>query len=278
MKTHFSPCGEYLHIASVEARLGRTRSAAAKDSCGDCEDKQRIVLSLFLTTHRLSSRKTSTSPPRLIHRVKLTLGHFTGMSLAKLPFTFTWTPDHLHFTISGTRLNVFRIGLFRPSMSSAAVVTVPRLSVMLPLSASARQVHYLPPAREGGGSVTARGVVLLGSYGARGERVQLRHNSIQALRRGMGDVPDKELQDYPSPAVGLSVDEEQDLGGWIPFSVDRQGEEAGVGVTKFGDGGERFRDGRLTRKMEAFNWRDDVDLEGICDKCNSPLLFRSGPG
>lgn len=37
-----------------------------------------------------------------------------------------------------------------------------------------------------------------------------------------------------------------------------------------------FRDGKLIRKMEMFNWQDDIDLEGICNWCNGPLLLKSG--
>ena len=144
---------------------------------------------------------------------------------------------------------------------------------MLPLSASAREVHYLPPAPGGDSTVAGRGVVLLSSYGSREQRVQLQHSSEKAERQGMGDVLDKELQDYASPAVGLFVDEERDLGGWIPFSVEEPGRGEEMGVTTIGDAGERLRNGKLTRKMEAFSWQDDVDLEGLCDLCNSPLRF-----
>ncbi|KAI2781118.1 hypothetical protein F4815DRAFT_467860, partial [Daldinia loculata] len=34
----------------------------------------------------------------------------------------------------------------------------------------------------------------------------------------------------------------------------------------------RFRDGKLTRKMEMFSWQENVDLEGICDIYNGLLL------
>lgn len=274
MKARFSSCGGYLHIASIEGRLDSSKPAPVTSPGGENADKQEIMLSLFLTTHRLSSRKTTRSPPRLIHKVKFSFGQFTGLSLARLPFTFTWTPEHLHFTVSGNRLNVFRIGLFRPPASSSAVVTVPQLSVMLPLSASGRQVHYLPSA-VGGGIVAGRGMVLLGSYGACCQRVQLRHRSL-GVRGGMGDVVNKELLEYACPAVGFFVDEEKDLGEWTALSGEGEGDEVGVGVTETGSGSERFRDGKLIRKMEMFNWQDDIDLEGICNWCNSPISLKRG--
>ena len=121
--------------------------------------------------------------------------------------------------------------------------------------------------------------MLLGSYGACGQRVQLQHSSLRAAWRGIGEAPNKELQDYTSPAMGLFVDEERDLGGWTPFCAEGKGEEEeeeGAGVTKTGGGGERFRDGKLTRRIEAFDWRNDIDLEVFCDQCNRSLLIRSG--
>jgi hypothetical protein len=261
MKARFSPCGCYLHIASLEARVASKQedtewAATTARAKGTFSTDKEIVLSLFLTTDRLSEHKTTRSPPRLIHRVKITLGQFAGLSLAKLPFIFTWTPDHLYFSISGNRLNVFRIELFNPA-PSVPPVSVPQLSVMLPLSASCRQVHYLPRGDSGG-----RGIVLIGSYGGH-SRVQLKHRSVKAVRLGMGDCLNKDLLDYPCPPVGFYIEEERDLGGWGAIS-----KESVV------DSRERFRDGKLVRKIESFNWRDDVDLEGICDFCNSPLSFR----
>ena len=41
-------------------------------------------------------------------------------------------------------------------------------------------------------------------------------------------------------------------------------------VEEMGDG---LRSGWLGRKVEVFNWGDDVDLEGICDWCGTPVLF-----
>lgn len=276
MKIHFSSCGEYIHIASVEGRLlGRRTSSSATPANGGMASKPEILLSVFVTTHRLSKRKTTRSPPQLVHKVKLTLGQFTGLSLAKLPFTFIWTPDHLYFTVTGFRLNLFRIGLFRTLESkSRTFVSTPKLSVMLPLSASGRQVFYLPPkADDGRNSTTGPGMVLIGSYGAKYQRVQLQHRSARTELQGMGTVTDKELPEYGCPAVGFYVDEEKDLGGWTELDTDGT-EEGEVGITAAADGGERFRDGKLTRKIEAFNWQDDIDMEGICDWCNSPMYYR----
>ncbi|EQB48610.1 hypothetical protein CGLO_12147 [Colletotrichum gloeosporioides Cg-14] len=274
----FSPCGSFVHIASVEGRLLDKTLSASTPSGGNGAKKSEIVLSLFLTTHRLSSRKSTHSPPRLIHKVKLTLGQFTGFSLTKLPFTFVWTSDNLYFTVTGTRLNVFRVALFRlPNSMSHSIVTTPKLPVMLPLSASGRQVFYLPPdIVEGTESIRGRGLVLIGSYAALYHRAQLHHRSVRAELQGMGSVANKELLDYASPAVGFYVDEGKDLGGWAELDADEKGGDE-LGVTASADGGERFRDGKLTRKVETFNWQDDIDMEGICDWCNGPMYYRRSP-
>lgn len=274
MKTRFSPDGKHLHIAVVEGRLLKSKVASPTPAHENDAKKPEIVLSLFLTTHRLSSRKTTRSPPRLVHKVKLTIGQFTGLSLARLPFTFTWTSEHLHFTVSGIRLNVFRVDLFRqPASPFTASVCTPRLPVMLPLSASCRQVHYLPPkGKENMGGRSQRGMVLMGSYCPDYQPVELGHRSKRATRRGMGNARWYRLYDYACPAVGFVIDEESDLGGWVALEDDGE-EDEGLGVIATADGGERFRDGKLTRKIEAFNWRDDIDLEGICDYCNRPISF-----
>ncbi len=83
------------------------------------------------------------------------------------------------------------------------------------------------------------------------------------------------LLDYESPAVGFHVDEERDLGGWTPTE---HGEEEHAGdkgsiVAVMGDHLSGDGDvGRLGRKIEVFNWGDDVDLEGICAACGRPLI------
>ncbi|KAK3315619.1 hypothetical protein B0H66DRAFT_347658 [Apodospora peruviana] len=275
MKVRFSPCGRYVHIASVEARLVINTTASRQKKKATLDDKE-IVVSLFVTTHRLSVHKTTRSPPRLVHKVKLALGQFSGLSLARLPFTFTWTDEYLHFTVSGTRLSIFRVGLFR-SAGGAPVVTAPTLSVMLPLSASNREVHYLPPPSPG--TKGGRGVVLLGSYDKGNRHVSLSHRKgsleviLRAMRRGMGDMDGKkELMWYACPPAVIFVDEDKDLGGWKPLVVadEDKDEESSMGIVA-GTSTDRLRDGRLTRRIEAFNWQDDMDLEGICENCHAPI-------
>lgn len=261
MKTYFSSCGLYIHIASLEAQdlqklhgkkrktsleRGRTAKTDANEPDKGAQSgiQKDIKLSAFVTSYRLSQRKTTRSPPVLIHRAKATIGRFAAFSTDKLPVTFTWTRDDVYLTMDvHCRLRVFRIALFprasgdRPSVP---LVSVPREPVMLPLSAMNRQVQYVPPAGPARGEPGA-GLVFMGSQdGTTG--VRLRSSDVGCCGW------DPSLARYQSAPMGFWVHEERDLGGWVPCDAEE----------KVGNG---FRDGRLTRKMERFNADDDCDVE-----------------
>lgn len=124
--------------------------------------------------------------------------------------------------------------------------------------------------------IVSDGLSVSGSYAALYHRAQLHHRSIRAELQGMGSVTNKELIDYASPAVGFHIDEGKDLEGWAEIDADeKDGDEPGVTATA--DGGEHFRDGMLTRKVETLNWQDDIHMEGICDWCNGPMDYRRSP-
>ena len=90
----------------------------------------------------------------------------------------------------------------------------------------------------------------------------------------MGDLPGHLLPDYALPAAMIVVDENKDLGGWVPLAADELHEADGTpGGVRLGAVERRFRDGKLTRNVESFDWMDDVDLEGLCDVCNSPIQY-----
>ncbi|KAK3389894.1 hypothetical protein B0H63DRAFT_464493 [Podospora didyma] len=266
MKPQFSPCGKFFHIASLEGRVakGQQRPDAAIPRSSKYLQKE-LVLSVFVTTYRLSEHKTTRSPPQLIHKTKVNLGQFAGLSLAKLPITFTWQPEHVFFSVTGCRLNVYRVSLFKPPPgANIPAVVVPRLSVMLPLSAIGRQVHYIPPKSPN----STRGVVLMGSYGGH-TTVQLKARSANPRHLGMGDQQGRDALPYPCPPIGFYVDEERNLGGWVPAKIEVDDAVVNAGREQE----ERLSNGRLVRKVEYFDWDDDVDLEGICENCNAPLFF-----
>ncbi|KAL1846103.1 hypothetical protein Daus18300_014353 [Diaporthe australafricana] len=138
---------------------------------------------------------------------------------------------------------------------------------MLPLSATGRQIHYLPPpstSGEGAG-VNTRGIVLPGSYRGYSERMQLKP-PVQIPQRDHCSADVGHTMPYRClhiVAVGFWVDEEQDLGGWVAY--DTQDTNAPRRV-------EKFRDGRLVfPRMESFNVQDDVDLAGICFVSKGPI-------
>ena len=294
MQSHFSTCGRYLHIASIEARIvekhkhksdhpdqelgsddSTLASTPAQSTTVWATDpnlrKEELVLSAFVTTHRLSSSKTTRSPPRLIHKAIVGLGRYAALSLDNLPITFNWAPQQVYLSLSGHRLNVIRIRLFRlrPSPQGGPaddpMACAPRLPVMLPLSATGRQVHYLPPSPA---RADERGIVLMGSYGGYGNRVQLRPSAEEPHRDHCGTDAGHTMP-YSCPAVGFYVDEERDLGGWVPYEAEDTSAPAR---------GEKFRDGRLVmRKMEGFSAQDDIDLEGICFICKGPIYVSASP-
>jgi hypothetical protein len=156
-----------------------------------------------------------------------------------LPFTFTWTPDHVYVTCSSFGLTTYKFALFKPTDSSLWV-SEPKLLVTLPLSCRNRQVHYFPPADK-----TGHGLVLASAYdGVDPSRVRLKQQQGAIHGESEKSAP------YPCPAVGFHVEEDRDLGGWVESST----------VTDMPNG---FRDGRLNRKMEHFDPEDDCDLEII---------------
>ena len=115
VKLQFSPCGHFLHVASLEVRV--------KEVKGDPRCKNRhcfihhplpgLHLYMLVLTYRLSTSKPTRSPPVLLHRVKVDLGKHEGrLSVSHLPFVFTWTPRDLFVSRRGTNLEVFRIQFF----------------------------------------------------------------------------------------------------------------------------------------------------------------------
>ncbi|KAI3611445.1 nacht and ankyrin domain protein [Moniliophthora roreri] len=251
MKCHFSPSGQHLHIVALEGRkkpAPRTPSKANKP----------LKLALLVTTYRLSNRKTTHSPPTLIHRSRVNLGSTYSLPVSSLPFSLTWTPKLLYFTVSRKVLKVYRIRLFPDPAANEAegrfsidrnAVLVPRKLIFLPDTAAGRAVHFFP-APDGGESTEARiiigtenrgSAVYMGSTGHEGAP----SNELHVVEMSR-DV--KGLKGMLSPPVGCFVDEQSDLGGWVKSS-DRTEVADDMGI------------GRLDRRREKFDFEDDCDLE-----------------
>lgn len=180
----FSPCGCYLHVASLEGRR-TTQTESEFDS---------LSLALVVRTYRLCRRQPTRTPPALLHPesgVRLQLGTFPRLPVPRLPFKLTWTPEYLYMTQSHITLRVFRVALFPPKKQDASFRAVmrPTETILLPESAERRQVHFIPPGKSG-----QRVRVVIASI--------IKNGASYAL-----------LERTPAP-VGCYLDEQADLGGW----------------------------------------------------------------
>ncbi|XDG06243.1 hypothetical protein ABKA04_005858 [Annulohypoxylon sp. FPYF3050] len=241
MKIRFSDCGRYMHIATIEAReKGRAQLNTTKNN-----GPKELAMAIFVTTHRLSEHKTTHSPPNLIHRVKADLGNVIHFSVSKLPFTFTWTKEYVYVTKSSCILSVTRINLFKSKISGNPAPPLPmnpRETVLLPASALQREVRYLPPTM-----TNKRGMIIIGTLP--------KYPEVEICPTRPSHIDhDFYCSSYrfPSPPVGIYVDEGLDFGGWVPAGTEQK-------ITN------KFRDGTLARKLEMFDAEDDCDLEDLID-------------
>ena len=241
MKCHFSPCSKYLHIASLEAQQMKQSRSEIKDGT-----KRRLALSAFISTHRLSTRKTTRSPPTLVHRVKVILGSTNSLCPTRMPVEVTWAEKAVYLSSSSDSnlLTLLRINLFPPAKESAAAdynaVSVPKLPILLPESARSRSVHYYPPQAN-----TTHALILIGSWASKPESDNEK-STPQNDREEYDTI--QGLPETVSPPIGFYVDVEKDLGGWGASNAE---EEIDKDVDK----------GQLKQKMEIFAAEDDCDIE-----------------
>lgn len=243
MKVHFSPCSKYLHVASLEAQQMKQSRSEMKNGT-----KPGLALSAFISTHRLSTRKTTRSPPTLIHRVKVILGSTTSLCPTRMPFEVTWAEREVYLSSSSelNQLMLLRVEMFPPAKETADpeynAVSVPKLPTLLPESARSRSVHYYPPQ-----SNTTHALILMGSWACQPDTD---HDENKTRPE---DAPNEydTIQGLPetvSPPIGFYVDVEKDLGGWGASNAEEQ-------IDKDKDKGQ------LKQKMEIFSAEDDCDIE-----------------
>ncbi|KAG1898128.1 uncharacterized protein F5891DRAFT_982041 [Suillus fuscotomentosus] len=248
MKIRFSECGEFLHIATLEAH--RKTSESKKDS----EPLPPIKLAVLLCTYRLSQRKTTRSPPQQIHRMKLALGQTTRLHVSKMPFTLTWTSKDLYFSCSGKSLQVYRIPLFSTTEEKAEenpqAVWTPRKPFFLPHSANNRAVYYFPPAENKSGKEQLPARILIGS-----DFTALRDIGPNEAEEDYNVLLVKRVIDHSvgrrgefHPPIGCYVDEDTNLGGWV---------ESHARANILQDRGVGHLDPRMP--VERFNPDDDCD-------------------
>ncbi|KAL4784384.1 hypothetical protein BJX76DRAFT_367696 [Aspergillus varians] len=263
-KCHFSDCGNYLHIATLEARRKPPQQEKKKNSSAIAQqtDPVPLELSLFVTTHRLSSRKTTRAPPTQIYRTKIDLGKFNSLPVSQLPFTLTWTPSELYFTLSRQTLTVLKIKLFPPREDEEPVLT-PRNRIFLPATAETREVRFFPSkanlsTEESKGGETSH--VLIGSQ-IRSSSVLLGEQTSDSAHgddkggfqaRGTAWIPQTEairgVEGSVSMPAGFYLSSDEDFGGWVT-SNDIVDIAADRGV------------GQLDLKVERFDVEEDCDLE-----------------
>lgn len=248
MKIHFSECGQFLHIATLEAQ--RKTPESKKDS----ETLPPIKPAVLVCTYRLSRGKTARSPPQQIHRMKLALGETTRLHVSKLPFTFTWTSKDLYFSCSGKSLQVYRIPLFSTTEEKAEdlqPVWTPKKPFFLPYSASNRAVHYFPPAVNKSGKEQLPARIIIGSG-----FTALKDIEANEAAEEYGALLVKRVIEHSSrggefyPPAGCHVDEDTNLGGWV---------DSHARANILQDRGVGRLDPRIP--VERFNPDDDCDLE-----------------
>ncbi|KAK8178822.1 hypothetical protein BC567DRAFT_263432 [Phyllosticta citribraziliensis] len=241
IKCHFSPCGKFLHIATVEAhRKPKQRNKTKNKPQSDIDIRSGFLLvSMFVATYRLDNKRPTRSVPVQIRREKILLGIVRKFPVRRLPLTLTWTPEYLYVTRSEKAVYVQRVGLFPEGFgkgkmtqhsatpSSAArkdpprkdpTVAEPRDIVFLPSTSTVRSVRFFPetaamPAKVLIGSEPLRHGKPL-SYcegcGPEGRNHDSEgHNLEVAQHEGM-----QEPEGRASLPIGVYLNEEEDLGGW----------------------------------------------------------------
>ena len=226
VKPHFSSSGDYLHFAALEAQN------AEKSEDLDGKRPAHVLLTLQVSTHRLSTRKTVSSPPHLVFRTNIFLGKTESVSVSALPYTLTWTDQVLYFVKRDTKLNVIQIPLFRPAKGgNQTVICYPCNDIHLPRTATMRDVHYHPPREGVKKGMEGLGTVIIGSYSSRPAQGML--------------VPRHAV----SPPIGVYVSEQHDLGGWICKADVADAEQR-----------HNTTGGRLQGKFEHFDRKEDCDI------------------
>ncbi|KAI1438505.1 hypothetical protein GGR50DRAFT_436334 [Xylaria sp. CBS 124048] len=140
----FSPCGHYLHIASLDGIV----PSESKDS-----GTKHLALCLHIFTYRLSHRKLARSPPRLVYRTSVNLkSEVDKLAIASLMhgYTLTWTASHVYVAEGGRKLRVYRVPLYRDVEEKEKTADAPKAvftntgDVDLLEATERRKVYFLP--------------------------------------------------------------------------------------------------------------------------------------
>lgn len=151
IRAHLSSDGQYLHFAALEAGRIQAEGKQTGDGKQIGEDKKTgaeesppVHLKLQVSTHRLSSRKTASSPPRLIFRTTLDIGVVSKIPVSNLPFFVTWADRELFILKRGRSLDITKIPLFRSPEQTGLSICSLKDPIYLPRSTESRSMHFVP--------------------------------------------------------------------------------------------------------------------------------------
>lgn len=245
IKAHFSSSGEYLHFAALEA----TPKEAKDDS-----EKGSLLLSLQVSTHRLSIRKTTRSPSRLVYRSTIDLGAVPTLNVSSSPYTLHWTDQEVYLTTRGQTLNVTRIPLFpNPASSksgSSSSVCYIQKDVYLPRTIESRTLHFFPKP-----APTSRAPTTRSKTSGLKTASQKKNTMAKIIIGSHSAIPSQALlvpRYQVCPPTGVLLDDEKHLGGWKCKTVSCEAGEARQRLNNAG--------GRLQGKFESFDRNEDCDI------------------
>ncbi|KAH8724358.1 hypothetical protein GQ44DRAFT_750370 [Phaeosphaeriaceae sp. PMI808] len=237
IKAHFSRAGDYIHFAALEAQ-----TVEAKDEGG----KGSLALTLQVSTHRISVRKTTRSPPRLVHRNTVALGSVTSLNVSGLPYSLHWTDQNLFLTTRARKLNVVKIPLFSDAKSDNSTVCHIQKEVYLPRTTDSRTLHFFPRA--------ASEFVPSSLCSNFNDHIDENTNMARIIIGSHSPIPNRNIlvPAYQiSPPIGILLHNEKDLGGWKCLA-NTSGDDAGQSLNN--------ARGRLQGRFETFDRTEDCDI------------------
>ncbi|OTA78795.1 hypothetical protein M434DRAFT_38448 [Hypoxylon sp. CO27-5] len=159
----FSPCGQYMHFASLFVDVSYTLRGGGSEGYNK-NNPDWSFRRLHVTTHRLSRHNPTQRPPHLVYEhifrsfFRGAENRHEGPSTLSLGFTLTWADEYL-FLVFHNRITpmvrILRIPLFqvvegkKVNYRESHAVSKNDAMIFLPKSSTERPVYYFPfPATE----------------------------------------------------------------------------------------------------------------------------------
>lgn len=252
VKAHFSSSGEYIHFAVLEALAKDPKPGFKKGS---------LLLSLQVSTHRLSIRKPTRSPPRLIYRTTIDLGEVATLNVSLSPYTLSWTEQLLYLTTRAETLNVMRIPLFQARETTDTDNTPNEVcyvqgDVYLPRTTASRTLHFFPAPTPPSTATTSTAAPIAPPARTK-TSTTIPPPTAKIIIGAHSAIPSQALlvpAYQVSPPITVLLHEDKDLGGWKP----KDGADAAADGKQ--QRGLNTSGGRLQGKFETFDWDKDCDI------------------